>query len=140
MLEQGACVVEWGERAASVFPEDHLSILITPGAADQDRAIELVERAELAESLAQEGTLDGVVYVDGRYGETPPEFDRWGSYESGEWNMWGTRLLFEELGWYPVVWDSNSQEFGEEPVGSDDGEHDQKQVSNEDQADNPVMA
>lgn len=54
MLEQGACVVEWGERAASVFPEDHLSILITPGEADEDRAIELVPHGSRYEEIVRE--------------------------------------------------------------------------------------
>jgi uncharacterized protein (TIGR03790 family) len=79
-------------------------------------ALELVERTERAEKLAQSGALEGIVYVDGRYGDEPPETDFTGSYEAGEWNMWGTRYLFEDLGWYDVVWDGNDAEFGTAPA------------------------
>ncbi|MCK6503162.1 TIGR03790 family protein [Myxococcota bacterium] len=79
-------------------------------------ALALVERTAQAMALAQAGALDGTVYVDGRYGDTPPATDEFGSYESGEWNMWGTRTLFEDLGAYPVVWDGNEAEFGTKPA------------------------
>lgn len=82
---------------------------------DADAAIELVERTELAEQTE----LDGIVYVDGNRGDTPPATDQMGSYEAGEWNMWGTRYLFEDLAWYPVVWDGNAEEFGTEPAPTD---------------------
>lgn len=82
---------------------------------DAEAAIELIERTELAEQTV----LDGIVYVDGNEGDTPPETDQAGSYESGEWNMWGTRYLFEELDWYPVVWDGNAEEFGTAPAPTD---------------------
>lgn len=84
--------------------------------ADAAAALDLVERAREAEELAAAGALDGVVYVDGNRGDTPPTTDSFGSYESGEWNMWGTRTVFEELGWYDVVWDGNSEEFGTAPA------------------------
>ncbi|MFZ5477485.1 MAG: TIGR03790 family protein [Myxococcota bacterium] len=82
--------------------------------ADADAAMALVDRTEAAEALA--GALDGVVYVDGNRGDTPPTTDAEGSYEDGEWSMWGTRYLFEELGWYDVVWDGNYEEFGTDPA------------------------
>lgn len=83
---------------------------------DADAALALLDRSLVAQDLADAGLLDGTVYVDGRYGEQHPANESVGSYEAGEWNMWGTRYLFEGLGWYPVVWDSNNAEFGEEPA------------------------
>jgi uncharacterized protein (TIGR03790 family) len=79
-------------------------------------ALALIDRTETAEKLAQSGALAGIVYVDGRYGDEPPETDYTGSYEAGEWNMWGTRYLFEDLDWYDVVWDGNDEEFGTAPA------------------------
>ena len=83
---------------------------------DAEAALDLVVRAEEAQALANAGTLAGTVYVDGRYGDAEPSTDEFGSYESGEWNMWGTRTIFESLGLYEVVWDGNSEEFGAEPA------------------------
>ena len=54
--------------------------------------------------------------MDGNRGDTEPTTDAPGSYEAGEWNMWGTRRLFEDLQWYPVVWDGNAEEFGTAPA------------------------
>jgi uncharacterized protein (TIGR03790 family) len=82
--------------------------------ADADAAMDLVDRTEIAESL--KGSLTGTVYVDGKMGDTPPSTDAFGSYEWGEWNMWGTRRIFEDLAWYPVVWDGNAEEFGTAPA------------------------
>lgn len=101
---------EWRDDNAAFYMVSRID------GATADAAIELVERTAVAMSLAEEGLLDGVVYVDGRYGDTPPTTDEFGSYESGEWNMWGTRTLFEELDWYEVVWDGNGEEFGTEPA------------------------
>lgn len=84
-----------------------------------DAAIELIERTEAAQGRADAGTLTGTVYVDGNRGDTPPTSDAFGSYESGEWNMWGTRYLFEADGRWPVVWDGNEAEFGTEPAPTD---------------------
>ncbi len=84
--------------------------------ASVDEALALVDRSMEAQALADSGTLDGIVYVDGRYGDSEPSSDEFGSYESGEWNMWGTRTIFESLGRYDVVWDGNSEEFGTEPA------------------------
>jgi uncharacterized protein (TIGR03790 family) len=81
-----------------------------------EAAMALVDRTEQAEALAAAGKLSGTVYVDGRYGDKEPADDSFGSYSSGEWNMWGTRYLFEELDWYPVVWDGNAEEFGTSPA------------------------
>lgn len=83
--------------------------------ADAQAALDLVDRTEAAEALAAAGELAGTVYVDGQYGDTPPATDEFGSYESGEWNMWGTRAVFEDLAWYPVVWDGLATEFGTAP-------------------------
>lgn len=80
-----------------------------------DAAIALVDRTEAAVG----SSLSGTVYVDGNEGDTPPTEDTSGSYQSGEWNMWGTRYWFEGLGWYPVVWDGNSEEFGTAPAPTD---------------------
>jgi tRNA threonylcarbamoyladenosine biosynthesis protein TsaE len=54
MLEQGACVVEWGERAPSVFPEDHLAVLINPGDGGEDRTIELAPRGSRYEEIVND--------------------------------------------------------------------------------------
>ena len=83
---------------------------------DSAASLALIDRAIEAQALADAGDLAGVVYVDGRYGDSEPVSDEFGSYESGEWNMWGTRTIFESLGQYDVVWDGNSEEFGTEPA------------------------
>jgi len=46
MLEAGACVVEWAERAASAFPGDHLEIALAEGAADDERLLVLTAHGE----------------------------------------------------------------------------------------------
>lgn len=87
--------------------------------ASAEAAMELVDRTREAEILARAGALDGIVYVDGNRGDKPPATDEFGSYEAGEWNMWGTRSVFTDLGWYEVVWDGNAQEFGTAPAPTD---------------------
>lgn len=84
--------------------------------ADAQAAMDLVDRTALAEALADDDALAGIVYVDGNRGDTPPTTDAWGSYEWGEWNMWGTRRIFEDFGAHEVVWDGNEAEFGTEPA------------------------
>jgi len=86
---------------------------------DADAAMDLVDRAQEAQALADADALEGIVYVDGRYGDTEPTTDDFGTYESGEWNMWGTRRIFEDLALYDVVWDGDSAEFGTEPAPTD---------------------
>jgi uncharacterized protein (TIGR03790 family) len=85
--------------------------------AGADEAIALIDRTRAAEErIAAEG-LTGTVYVDGRYGDAEPAADaEFGSYEWGEWNMWGTRRVFEEAALYDVVWDGNEAEFGTDPA------------------------
>ncbi|RME21924.1 MAG: TIGR03790 family protein [Deltaproteobacteria bacterium] len=104
----------WG--LLRLYEDDPLYQVARIDGVDADAALELIDRTAEAMELAAAGQLTGTVYVDGRYGDTPPETDSFGSYESGEWNMWGTRRVFEELGWYPVVWDGNSEEFGTPPA------------------------
>jgi uncharacterized protein (TIGR03790 family) len=87
--------------------------------ADAAAALELIARTLEAEALRDGAGLDGIVYVDGNRGDTPPATDEFGSYESGEWNMWGTRYLFEELDLYEVVWDGNAEELGTAPAPTD---------------------
>ena len=99
---------------AAVAPQYYLVSRID--GSSLEAALALVDRTAIAEKLAQSGALDGIVYVDGRYGDEPPATDPTGSYEAGEWNMWGTRYLFEDLGWYDVVWDGNDEEFGTAPA------------------------
>jgi uncharacterized protein (TIGR03790 family) len=84
--------------------------------ASAEAAMDLVDRSAAAEALARDGALEGTVYVDARYGETPPATDEFGSYESGDWNMWGTRHVFETLDGYEVLFDSNPEEFGTAPA------------------------
>jgi uncharacterized protein (TIGR03790 family) len=84
--------------------------------ADADAALALLQRSVDAQALADAGLLEGTVYVDGRFGDVPPTTDEFGSYESGEWNMWGSRTIWEEDGRYPVVWDGNAEEFGTSPA------------------------
>lgn len=85
--------------------------------ATPDDALALIERTRAAEEAIAAGTLDGTVYVDGNRGDTPPATDiDFGSYEWGEWNMWGTRTVFEDVALYDVVWDGNGEEFGTAPA------------------------
>lgn len=84
--------------------------------ADAQAAMDLVDRTAAAEALVAANALAGIVYVDGNRGDTPPTTDSPGSYEAGEWNMWGTRRIFEEYGAYDVVWDGNEAEFGTDPA------------------------
>lgn len=85
--------------------------------ASADDALALIERTRDAEDAVAAGTLDGIVYVDGNRGDVEPATDvAFGSYEWGEWNMWGTRRVFEGVGAYDVVWDGNSEEFGTAPA------------------------
>jgi uncharacterized protein (TIGR03790 family) len=84
-----------------------------------EEALALIDRTLDAEALRDGGGLGGIVYVDGNRGDTPPTTDEFGSYESGEWNMWGTRAIFEALGTFPVVWDGHSEEFGTAPAPTD---------------------
>jgi uncharacterized protein (TIGR03790 family) len=85
--------------------------------ASADDALALIERTRAAEEAVSAGTLDGIVYVDGRYGDGEPDpAAEFGSYEWGEWNMWGTRRVFESVALYDVVWDGNEAEFGTEPA------------------------
>lgn len=96
--------------------EDVWLVTRIDGASAAD-AIALVDRTRAAQALADAGALDGIVYVDGNRGDTPPAEDvEFGSYEWGEWNMWGTRRVFEAVAQYDVVWDGNSAEFGTEPA------------------------
>ncbi len=83
---------------------------------DAAAALALVERAGLAMTLAASGALSGTVYVDAEYGLTPPASDAFGSYESGDWNMWGVKSIFEADGRYPVVFDGDDAEFGTSPA------------------------
>ena len=39
MLERGACVVEWAERASEVFPSGHLAVRLVQGDGPDDRTI-----------------------------------------------------------------------------------------------------
>mgnify|MGYP003346321691 CR=1 FL=1 len=55
--------------------------------------------------------------------DTPPTTDEFGSYESGEWNMWGTRQVFTDETDYEVIWDGNAEEFGTDPSKDVDGFH-----------------
>ncbi len=96
------------------FPHVYLVSRIDGSTAED--AMALVDRTAEAEFSAQLGALAGTVYVDGQYGDVPPTTDLSGSYEAGEWNMWGTRYLFEDLSWYNVHWDGNGVELGTEPA------------------------
>lgn len=82
---------------------------------DADAALALIERAELAQALADTGALSGTVYVDAKSGDSPPATDDFGSYDAGDWNMWGTAAVFDDAGLYPVVFDTGATEFGTDP-------------------------
>jgi len=84
--------------------------------ASADEALALVARAEDAQALVDANALAGIVYVDGNEGDGPPATDNYGSYESGEWNLWGTRYAFEDAALYDVVWDGNAEEYGTVPA------------------------
>jgi uncharacterized protein (TIGR03790 family) len=118
-----------GDSTTGVYPQavlfgeqrealgDGLVLVTRIDGADAAGAMALIDRTMEAEALARAGLLDGVVYIDGRYGDTPPDpTAAFGSYEWGEWNMWGSRRVFEELGAWPVVWDGNEAEFGAAPA------------------------
>ncbi len=56
-------VVEWGDRIEHLVPTEHLVVRIEPGAADNERVLELTyhgarwhERRELVEKLIDDGT------------------------------------------------------------------------------------
>ncbi|MBN1336445.1 MAG: TIGR03790 family protein [Deltaproteobacteria bacterium] len=83
--------------------------------ADADEALSVVDRAGVARDLAEAGTLEGIVYVDARWTDEPSS-DGFGSYESGDWNLWGTRYVFEDAGLYEVVFDNHEAEFGTDPA------------------------
>ena len=70
------------------------------------------------QALADAGALSGTVYVDAKSGATAPATDEFGSYDSGDWNMWGTAAVFDEAGLYPVVFDTEASEFGTDPSPS----------------------
>ncbi|MCK6521236.1 TIGR03790 family protein [Myxococcota bacterium] len=96
---------------------DGLYLVTRLDGADAAAAIDVIDRTVEAEQLARDGLLDGVVYVDGRFGDSPPDpAASFGSYEWGEWNMWGVRGVFEANGAWPVVWDGNEAEFGTAPA------------------------
>ncbi len=107
-------VLPWG--LLRLYEDEPLYQVARIDGVDADAALALIDRTATAMDLAASGQLAGTVYVDGRYGDEPPASDAFGSYESGEWNMWGTRRVFEDLDWYPVVWDGNSEEFGTAPA------------------------
>ena len=46
MLEAGACVVEWPEKAEGIFPQEHLAVTIAFGDAPDARAITLEAHGE----------------------------------------------------------------------------------------------
>ena len=52
MLEDGACVVEWPEKAEAVFPDEHLAVTISFGEAPDSRALTLEPRGERYARLA----------------------------------------------------------------------------------------
>ena len=51
MLAEGACVVEWAEKAPEVFPPDHLSIAIELGGGTDDRRIVLAAHGPRSHEL-----------------------------------------------------------------------------------------
>ncbi len=54
MMETGACIVEWAERAAEVFPGDFLEISLTEGETLDDRVLTLTAHGTRFESLVSE--------------------------------------------------------------------------------------
>jgi tRNA threonylcarbamoyladenosine biosynthesis protein TsaE len=53
LLADGACVVEWAERAPGVFPPEHVRIELGFGQAPDDRRITLDPAGERAERLVE---------------------------------------------------------------------------------------
>jgi len=78
-------------------------------------AMALIDRTMVAQGLANEGKLAGMVYVDARWNPAPSS-DKFGSYESGDWNMYQTKSIFETFGKHPVVFDNHEAEFGQSPA------------------------
>ena len=54
MLADGACMVEWGEKAGAVLPADSLRIHLEFGPGAEDRRIALVPSGPRYETLVQE--------------------------------------------------------------------------------------
>lgn len=106
----------FGDLRRTMPTNDHLYLVARIDGAGQDAAVALIDRTAAAEALAAKGGLAGTVYVDGRFGDDGPATDDFGTYESGDWNMVGTREVFEAAALYPVVWDGNEAEFGTEPA------------------------
>ena len=46
MLERGACIVEWAERAVSAFADDHIEIALAEGATLDERLITLTAHGD----------------------------------------------------------------------------------------------
>ncbi len=84
--------------------------------ADPDAAKALVDRTAAADELARAGTLAGTVYVDGNRGLPHPDEGDFGSYEWGERNIAGVEVVFDDLGWYPIVANYDNAEFGTAPA------------------------
>ena len=63
MLETGACVVEWAERASAVFPGDFLEISLSEGDTPDQRLLTLAAHGARYEALIARltaaGALDG---------------------------------------------------------------------------------
>jgi len=58
-------VVEWGDRVEHLVPADHLVVRIEPGAADNERVVELAyhgvtwrDRREIVEKMMSDGVFD----------------------------------------------------------------------------------
>jgi tRNA threonylcarbamoyladenosine biosynthesis protein TsaE len=54
MLSEGACIVEWGERAAAAFPEEHLAVDIAPGGMPDDRVLTFAPQGARYERILAE--------------------------------------------------------------------------------------
>lgn len=108
--------VPFGDIRRSLRSYDHLYLVARIDGESAAAAEALVDRTMAAVVLAESGTLAGNVYTDGNLGDTPPATDAFGSYESGEWNIVGTRRVFEADGRYPVTWDGNAAEYGSDPA------------------------
>ena len=53
MLEAGAVVVEWADRAPEIFPPERLEVRLRFGAAPEERRIAAEARGERATALAR---------------------------------------------------------------------------------------
>lgn len=106
----------FGALRRSLRRWDHLYLVARIDGDGEAGALALIARTLDAEARVASGGLSGTAYVDARFGEVPPATDEPGSYEAGEWNLWGAARVVEADGRLPLVFDTHAEEFGTAPA------------------------